>query len=612
MRQPAKAIIVAAGRSTRLGGAASEPKPLLPIAGAPILQRALTALVAVGIQEIVLVVGHRADEIVSAVNEISASVGIRGDAVDFVLSDRYRTTNNVFSLWLARHHLGEDVYLLDGDVVFDAELLRALDAADEESVAAVVPFTAGMTGTVVELDRDNRIVRMLDVRHEEPRFQSPYKSASIYLLRGGFLRRELVPGLERFVAAGRVHDFYEAVLADVVARPGVHLRGVDCRRFRWHEVDDADDWTTAEYVFSTPDQRFELMASGHGRFQRYGSADHLVMTNVYFPPESLWADLRRELERVGADYPSGQATHARLMAAVVGQPPDRLVVTNGASELIKVLCGSVSRRALVQVPTFNEYEHAVPRDQLVRFHLDPPAFHLDAEAFYRAAYEADVELAVIASPNNPTSGIVPRKTLLELADRLAGRETLLVVDESFVDFCADPDNQSVGSTIETHPNLAVVKSLSMACGIPGLRVAYLLTGNAELARRIRENIPIWNVNGMAEAFLRLLPRYRTVLEQSCQRVRRDCDELASLLRGIPEFEVQPPHASFCLLRLPEGVEGPAVARRLFVEHDLLVKDCSGKSMRDARSYLRIKSRTPAENERLVSALQEVLAVRAHE
>jgi histidinol-phosphate/aromatic aminotransferase/cobyric acid decarboxylase-like protein/choline kinase len=608
MSRPEKAVILAAGLSARIGGAASEPKPLLPIAGVPILHRELASLRAVGVQEVVVVVGHRGDEIVSSVNELLPSIDRRGEfTVSYAVSDRYRTTNNIYSLWLARGHLDQDVYLLDGDVVFEEDLLRALDGSPDESLAAVLQYTGGMTGTVVELDGEDRVDRMADVREDEPGFKVPRKTASVYVLREGFLKQEFVPGLERFVADGRVHDFYEAVLAEAIERRRFRLRAVDCTGLRWCEVDDTDDWMTAEYVFSTPDQRFALLARGHGGFQRHGAVDHLVTTNVYFPPEPLRRDLRRELDRVATDYPAGQATLARLMAGIVVQPPDRLVIANGASELIKILCGSVTRRALVPVPTFNEYEEALPAGQLVRFQLQPPAFALDTEAFYQAGDEAQVELAVVASPNNPTSLVVPQEDLLALCERFASRGTLFVVDESFVDFCADPDSQSVRSAIDAHPNLGVVKSFSMSCGVPGLRLAYLLTGNAELAAKVRGGLPIWNVNGVAEAFLRLLPRYRMMLEESCRRVRRDCDELASLLRELPGVEVQPSSASFCLARLPDGADGPDVARRLFVEHDLLVKDCSGKSMPAPHAYLRVKSRTPGENRRFVSALGDVLA-----
>jgi histidinol-phosphate/aromatic aminotransferase/cobyric acid decarboxylase-like protein len=603
---PTKALIVAAGLGSRLGGAATEAKPLVPVAGRPLLHHTLISLHAVGVRRVVVVVGHRAEDIVSSLNELASSGNGIGITIDYVFSDRYRTTNNVYSLWLARDQLDEDVYLLDGDVLAEADLLRALDLPGD-SAAAVVPYQPGMTGTVAQVNEQKRVCRLSDVRDGEPHFPAPHKTCSVYLLRADFLQAEFVPGLGRFVSEGRVNDFYEAVLAEIIARRRQHLRAVDCGHFRWCEVDDTNDWDTAEFLFADHDRRFSILAHAHGDFQRPGVVDHLVMTNIYFPPQTLRRDLQREVGRAMIDYPPGQAALARLMAGIVDEPPSRLVVANGASELIKIICGPVARRALVAVPGFNEYEQALAPGQLVRFQLGPPTFELDADAFYRAADEADVELAVVCSPNNPTSLVVPRDQLLVLCEKLARRGTRLLVDESFVDFCADPGSQSLRTVAGAHPNLALVKSLSMSCGMPGLRLGYLLTADTRLADEVRSRLPIWNVNGLAAAFLRLLPRYRRMLEETCRRVGGECRELGSLLREIPGVEVPAPSASFCYVRLPPGTDATTVARRLFTRHGLLVKDCSGKSLPDTRGYLRIKSRTPAENRRLAAALEAALA-----
>ena len=557
-------------------------------------------------RRVVVVVGHRADEIVSSLDALASTLG--DFTIRYVTSERYATTNNVYSLWLARDELDEDVYLLDGDVVFDDELVQALAGRPQDALVPVAPYEPGMTGTVVELDRDDWVVQMVDVRDGAPAFGASHKTASVYVLPAAFLREELVARVDRFVAEGRVDQFYEGVLSEAVRDGGLRLRAVVCER--WREIDDANDWLDAESAFSSPDERFELVLQSFGGFQRHGAVDHLVMTNIHFPPESMLSDLRRELARSATDYPVGQATMATLLAGVVEQPPERIVVGNGASELIKILAASLTGRALVPVPTYNEYEGSVPSEQLVRFQLRPPDFRLDVDALDRAVAAAEVELAVVVSPNNPTARAVPRPELIGLCENLGRRGVLLVVDESFVDFCADPSSQSLAEELEAHRNLAIVKTLSVVCGIPGLRLGYLLSDNLDLRDRLRAKLPVWNVNGVAEAFLRLLPRYRSLLAESCSRVRRDCDEFASLLSGIPGVAVAPSSASFCFVGLPEGVDGHEVARRLFVEENLLVKDCSGKSMPEGRAYLRIKARTPVENRRLVAALARVLKTRS--
>ena len=64
-----------------------------------------------------------------------------------------------------------------------------------------------------------------------------------------------------------------------------------------------------------------------------------------------------------------------------------------------------------------------------------------------------------------------------------------------------------------------------------------------------------------------------------------------------------PDANFILCKLTNpAVNGPELARRMYVDHNILVKDCAAKSMPDADRYLRIASRTPVENQHLVAVL----------
>ncbi len=156
------------------------------------------------------------------------------------------------------------------------------------------------------------------------------------------------------------------------------------------------------------------------------------------------------------------------------------------------------------------------------------------------------------------------------------------------------------------PNLAVMKSMSKVFGIAGLRLGYLLTDDHEFATQVRSHLPIWNLNGFAESFLRHLGRYRTDFEVSCDLVRDTCQSFYRDLHQVPGLTALQPDANFvfCKITTP-GLTGPTLARRLYVEHGILIKDCASKSMVEADRYLRIASRTPDENRRLVDALCEM-------
>ncbi len=68
-----------------------------------------------------------------------------------------------------------------------------------------------------------------------------------------------------------------------------------------------------------------------------------------------------------------------------------------------------------------------------------------------------------------------------------------------------------------------------------------------------------------------------------------------------------PAANFVFCRIPDGpLGGRELTRRLFISHNILIKDCAGKTMADADRYLRIACRTKPENRKLAEALADVL------
>ena len=161
--------------------------------------------------------------------------------------------------------------------------------------------------------------------------------------------------------------------------------------------------------------------------------------------------------------------------------------------------------------------------------------------------------------------------------------------------------------VESYSNLVVIKSMSKVFGIAGLRLGYLLSADREFIEVVRGCLPIWNVNGLAEEFLRTVGRYRSEFSDSCDLTRTTCDELYTDLLAIAGVEPVEPDANFVLCKLVgSAASGPEIARSLYVEHNILVKDCAAKSMPEADRYLRIASRTSEENHRLVQALVALL------
>ncbi|MFC1953682.1 aminotransferase class I/II-fold pyridoxal phosphate-dependent enzyme [Chloroflexota bacterium] len=600
-----KAIILAAGMGSRLGAFTEHsPKCLVPVNGVPILINTLTHLSEVGLEETVIVVGHLKEKIYDTVGN-----SFNGMKISYIESDCYATTNNIYSLWLARKHLTEDIILLEADVFFEEALLGRLLSNENMCVAAVAQHKSWMSGTVVSLDKEGSIVSLLEARHQGPQFDysKVYKTLNIYLFRNDYLRDQFVPCLESFINAGDVNLYYEVILRETEYNQQKKISALICDDIKWFEIDDESDWMKAEYIFASPEERYEIVSREHGSYWRYGFTDHTYLYNLYFPPEEVHTHMRNHIHELIESYPSGQDALAGLVGQVINQPSQRLAVGNGASELIKIISGHLYNHLIIPEPSFNEYANAAPEGKVTGFALKPPFFQLDVDEFAAEALRREADVAVVVTPNNPTSLQVPKSDLLRLIEKLASQNCLLIVDESFIDFVEDKDKSTLEGDIAEHENLAIIKSLSKAYGICGLRLGYLLTANQELASAIRKEIPIWNINGFAEDFLRLLPRYRQDFLASCEKVRSDRDDLYMNLSSIPGITVYKPEANFVFCRLPdEAMSGPEVTRQLFIEHSTYIKHCAGKPLPESDRYLRIASRTKPENHKLVDALRNIV------
>jgi threonine-phosphate decarboxylase len=364
---------------------------------------------------------------------------------------------------------------------------------------------------------------------------------------------------------------------------------------------------SARQVGAARELEYEALAAEHGGYWRHDCVDHAYLYNLYFPPESLFEQLGSQIHDLVLNYPVAQGVLAELVGDLIGQTGPRIAVGNGAAELIKIISGQLARRFIVPLPTFNEYVNAAPAGRAVEFALEAPSFQLDIDKFAAEAIACEADFAVVVTPNNPTSLLVPRLDLLRLLNALAGHDCMLIVDESFIDFAQDGPEASLEAEVARCQNLAIIKSMSKAYGICGLRIGYLLTANEALVRRVREGLPIWNVNGFAEAFLRLAPRYRQEFAASCDQVRADRDGFYQDLSGIPGLFVYRPQANFIFCRLPDHApSGPEVTRRLFVEDNIYIKHCQGKTMAESSRYIRIASRTRPENRAVADALRRIV------
>lgn len=358
-------------------------------------------------------------------------------------------------------------------------------------------------------------------------------------------------------------------------------------------------------------EKYDYISSQHGGYYRHDFIDHAYLYNLYFPPEEVFTRFKNKIHDLVLNYPVAQDVLASLVGKLIHQKPGHIVVGNGAAELIKIVSGQMAKKIIVPVPSFNEYVNAAPRGCALEFPLESPSFQLDVDKFAAHIIKTGADIAVVVTPNNPTAMAVPKSDLIRLAQKLSGHDCLLIIDESFIDFVQGPDQKSgqtsMEDNIERYPNIVIFKSMSKAYGICGLRIGYLLTANSKFANAVRQGVHIWNINGFAEEFLRILPDYHDAFIKSCDRVKQDRDLFYKDLSTVSGLMVYKPDANFIFCRLPDtGLNAPELTKKLFIEHNIYIKHCQGKTMPDADRYIRIAARTRNENTTLVDALGSIL------
>ena len=116
---------------------------------------------------------------------------------------------------------------------------------DSIAVSHILPW---MNGSTVMINRSRRLLK-LNVGHHEIPGMSEYKTVNIYSFSLPTWRL-FEEQLERHISAGRVNDYYETVLAEMIADGSLSLRPVFFNPDRWYEIDTLSDLHESELIFT--------------------------------------------------------------------------------------------------------------------------------------------------------------------------------------------------------------------------------------------------------------------------------------------------------------------------------------------------------------------------
>ncbi len=244
--KPMKAIILAAGMGTRLQSVTGGmPKCLVKVGGVALLDRLIERIGEAGIEEVILVTGHRAEELREHVSGIDHPLA---QSAVFVHNDRYADMGNFYSLLVAEEATsGSSFIKIDGDVLMDSEILPNVMAAPGPAVLAVDKRQGmGEEEMKVRLNAEGHIIEL-------NKRMDPSQAAGEYI---GVDRVDAeITGavfdmLRLLMEVGETDEYYERAYERLM-QSGTRYVVADVTACKWTEIDDDDDLERAEQMVAT-------------------------------------------------------------------------------------------------------------------------------------------------------------------------------------------------------------------------------------------------------------------------------------------------------------------------------------------------------------------------
>jgi L-threonine-O-3-phosphate decarboxylase len=340
------------------------------------------------------------------------------------------------------------------------------------------------------------------------------------------------------------------------------------------------------------------------------SANFNPLGNPFEYPESgLNFDeiLKKGLEKI-MEYPDNRYLEFRQAAAKfvgLGLTPENIIPGNGSTEIVRLVVECIIEKGdavLLPWPTFGEYEMqcriagAIPE-----YPSQGDVENLSDETLENA------KILFICNPNNPTGQLRTREELIKLAERCKEHNTLLFVDEAFIEL-SDPA-QSVADLAAANNYVFVMRSLTKDFAIPGIRMGFGIASQetAEILNTARLS---WNLgtiaNATGTALLNIeggienpyLKKARTLIWEEGARLKASLDRI----RGFEAGEV---NTNFIFVNISKFMLDSTELSKRMAAKGVLIRDCASFHGL-GKDYIRVAVRIPEENDKLIAAIGDVI------
>jgi histidinol-phosphate aminotransferase len=317
----------------------------------------------------------------------------------------------------------------------------------------------------------------------------------------------------------------------------------------------------------------------------------------YDVPKNLKEEIiKRMMNTDWNRYPSRTAIPlVEAISEYTNFPKEGIVAANASNEIIQgifqAICDSTDKLVAIS-PGFAIYPYL---SQIMDLNLaEVPLledFSFDVPAIIKEG--KDAKLVVLALPNNPTGTTISIDKIEEIAQNING---IFVVDEAYFEF----SQKTAISLLDRYDNIIIIRTLSKAFGLAGLRLGYLLT-NAEIASAVQKAKLPFSVGIFGQIAGEILLKKNEYIKNVVKKILDEKEKVFSGLKGIPTIEPVPSFTNFILFRT-QSVSGKELFEEMY-RRGVLLRFFNTPRLKDT---LRVTIGKPEGNEIFLKTLKEVL------
>ena len=292
-------------------------------------------------------------------------------------------------------------------------------------------------------------------------------------------------------------------------------------------------------------------------------------------------------------YPDDNYTQLKeAIVNYIGCKIENISVGNGSSELLDLCVKTfvdTNELILSLDPTFSMYSiYAKIVNSRYIGAGEGNDFTINVDDVIKSIKENNPKLTIICNPNNPTGTTIKRDDVLRI---VKSTDNVVIVDEAYMEF----SNESVVDEIENYDNLIVVKTMSKAFSMAGIRTGYLIA-NEKLVKTIEKVRPPYNLNSISALLATKALKQKDKMLSYVENLKVEREKIYEKLldMGVKAYKSG---ANFVFF----SSKVDNLAEKL-IDNDVLIRKFGGK----LDNYYRVTVGSPKENEAFLNAMKKIV------